>query len=73
MIDTSTGHRNESSHGSDQGMMIVSVLLAAIGFYGGIGWLIGHYTGASWCLLVGILLGFAIGIYTIIKRYGSNA
>lgn len=55
----------------DQGMRIVSYLLAGIGLYGGLGWLADHFLGTNLFLLIGILVGLAISLYMIFKRYGS--
>ncbi|GAA2179520.1 hypothetical protein GCM10009785_06470 [Brooklawnia cerclae] len=58
--------------GRDQGMVILSYLLAGIGLYGGLGWLADHFWHISWGLPVGIIVGLAASLYIIIKRFGSG-
>jgi F0F1-type ATP synthase assembly protein I len=38
--------------------------------YGGIGWLIGHFTHISLLFPIGMLVGLAISVGWIIYRYG---
>lgn len=61
------------SGGRDQGMSILSYLIAGIGLYGGLGWLADHFLGTSFLMAIGMVLGMSISIYAIIKRYGSGA
>ncbi|MGB3955805.1 MAG: hypothetical protein WBL05_11090 [Brooklawnia sp.] len=57
--------------GRDQGMAILSYLIAGICLYGGLGWLADHLLHTAFLLPVGMLAGLAVSIYLIIKRYGS--
>ena len=59
------------TEGRDQGMTIFSYLLAGNGLYGGLGWLGDHFWQTSFLLPIGMILGMAISIYLVIKRYGS--
>lgn len=43
-----------------------------VAFYGGLGWLADHYLRTSFLLPVGILLGLALSLYLIFKRYGHH-
>lgn len=52
------------------GGTIFSYLIAGMLAYGGIGWLIGHFTHVSLLFPVGMLIGLAISVGWIIYRYG---
>jgi F0F1-type ATP synthase assembly protein I len=52
------------------GHTIFSYLIAGMLAYGGIGWLIGHFTHVSLLFPVGMLIGLAISVGWIIYRYG---
>lgn len=58
--------------GTDQGMRILSYLIAGIMLYGGLGWLGDHLLGTRILLPTGLVLGAAVSIYIIIKRYGGG-
>ncbi|HMQ66679.1 MAG TPA: hypothetical protein PJ992_10335 [Arachnia sp.] len=58
--------------GSEDGMVVLSYILAGIIFYGGLGWAGDHFLKTSWLLPLGLILGLASSIYLIIKRYGSG-
>lgn len=59
-----TGHTGD-------GMVVLSYVLAGIVLYGGLGWLGDRYFDTSWLLPLGLILGMALSIYMVIKRYGS--
>lgn len=63
-------HRGELA-GMDQGMRVLSYLIAGVLVYGGLGWVGDHYLGTGFLLPIGIVLGAAGGCYVIIKRYGQ--
>jgi F0F1-type ATP synthase assembly protein I len=50
------------------GYRILSYMLGGMILYGGIGWLIGHWTGLSFLFPVGMLLGLALSVCLIIFR-----
>ena len=52
------------------GYTILSYLIAGMLAYGGIGWLIGHFTHVSLLFPIGMLIGLAISVGWIIYRYG---
>jgi ATP synthase protein I len=52
------------------GYTIFSYLIAGMLAYGGIGWLIGHFTHISLLFPIGMLVGLAISVGWIIYRYG---
>jgi len=62
--------RGEMS-GMDQGMRVLSYLIAGVLVYGGLGWWGDHYFGTGFLLPIGIVLGAAGGCYVIIRRYGQ--
>lgn len=50
------------------GWAIMSYMIAGMILYGGIGWLVGHWTGISVLFPVGMILGLAFSIILIIYR-----
>lgn len=58
--------------GFDRGMRVLSYLLSGVLFYGLLGWLGDHLLGTMFLLPVGIVLGAALGVFVIIRRYGSG-
>jgi len=52
------------------GWTIFSYLIAGMLAYGGIGWLIGHFTHIELLFPIGMLVGLAISVGWIIYRYG---
>jgi ATP synthase protein I len=50
------------------GWRILSYLLGGMILYGGIGWLIGHWTGISILFPIGMILGIGLSIALIIFR-----
>lgn len=58
---------------TEDGMVVLSYILAGLLFYGGLGWLGDHYWKTSWLLPLGLIIGLVTSIYMIIKRYGSGA
>jgi F0F1-type ATP synthase assembly protein I len=59
------------SDGMNQGMRVLSHLIAGVALYGALGWVGDHFLHTSFLLPVGIVLGAALGIYTTIKRLGA--
>lgn len=73
MTDQTPLRRDETgsaaqSDGMNQGMRVLSSLVAGVLFYGGLGWLGDHFLGTGFLLPVGIVLGAAFGAYASIKR-----
>lgn len=54
---------------SDQGFVILAYLLAGLLLYGGLGWLLDQWLHTNWFTPIGIILGFVLSMYLIIKRY----
>ena len=65
------------SQGSDKvdgmnlGMRALSYLISGVLCYGLLGWLGDHFLGTRFLLPIGIVLGAALGIYVIIRRFGQ--
>ena len=52
------------------GWNVFSYLIAGMLCYGGLGWLISHFTHISLFFPIGMLVGLAISVGWIIYRYG---
>lgn len=63
--------RSAKAHAVDQGVMVLSYLIGGVVVYGGLGWLGDHFFDTSFLLPIGIVLGAALAVYTIIKRFGG--
>ena len=64
------GSRPAPPTGGNAGYTILSYLIAGMVFYGGVGWLVGHWTGFSLGFPLGMLFGLAVSIGLVIHRYG---
>ncbi|HXZ65218.1 MAG TPA: hypothetical protein VEH05_10825 [Streptosporangiaceae bacterium] len=51
------------------GWRVFSSMIAGMVFYGGVGWLVGHFTGISILFPLGMILGIVLSIVMIIFRY----
>ena len=56
--------------GVDRGMRVLSYLISGVVVYGLLGWLGDHLLGTMFLLPVGIVLGAALGVFMIIRRFG---
>lgn len=56
------------AQGMNQGMQMLSYLIAGIALYGFLGWLGDHFLGTGFLLPVGIVAGAGLGIYLVIRR-----
>jgi len=73
-VEAEAVHRNPARGemaGMDQGMRVLSYLIAGVLVYGGLGWVGDHFLGTGFLLPIGIVLGAAGGCYVIIRRYGQ--
>jgi len=70
--------QNRPPHGSPEeqpqlrehdGWRVLSYLLGGMLIYGGLGWLVGHWTGISVLFPLGMILGLGLGVATIVFRY----
>ncbi|MDR1768086.1 MAG: AtpZ/AtpI family protein [Propionibacteriaceae bacterium] len=55
----------------EQGIQIVSILIAGVIFYGGVGWLLDRWLGTMFWTPCGIIVGTALGVYWVVKKYGQ--
>jgi len=60
------------SQGMNQGLQVLSYLIAGIGIYGLLGWLGDRLLGTGFLLPLGIVVGAALGIYVVIKRFTAE-
>ena len=58
--------------GQNAGLTIFSYLLSGMLVYGGLGWLIAHWTGISLIFPLGMLFGLALTIGWVVYRYGRS-
>jgi ATP synthase protein I len=77
--DRSAGQESPASGGrprqrdENPGWAIASYLIAGMLLYGGIGWLIGRWTGSTALpLAIGMLVGLALALALVIFRYGRS-
>jgi ATP synthase protein I len=54
---------------ADVGWRVFSSMIAGMVLYGGIGWLIGHWTGISILFPLGMLVGIVLSILMIVFRF----
>ncbi|MGN6792191.1 MAG: AtpZ/AtpI family protein [Streptosporangiaceae bacterium] len=54
------------------GWLIFGYLISGMAFYGGLGWLIGHFTHVALLFPIGALLGLGVGIFAIYYKYGRS-
>lgn len=52
-----------------EGYRIFSYMIGGMVFYGGLGWLIGHWTGISILFPMGMILGIVLSVVMIIFRF----
>lgn len=58
--------------GLSTGWEVFSYLIAGMAAYGGIGWLIGHFTHISLLFPIGMMVGLGISVGWVIYRYGRG-
>jgi len=66
------GQRGQRKSGTDAGWTIFSYLIAGMIVYGGLGWLIGRWTGHPIIFPLGMLAGLALSVAAMIHRYGRS-
>jgi F0F1-type ATP synthase assembly protein I len=67
------GKRGPAVPGGDgDAWAVVSYLIAGVGFWGFVGWLMDRWLGTSWLVMIGVLVGFAGAFYLIIRRFGKG-
>ncbi|MCW5954007.1 MAG: AtpZ/AtpI family protein [Propionibacteriaceae bacterium] len=58
--------------GADQGYRILSIMIAGLLAYGGLGWLLDRWLGTAWFLPIGLVVGVALGIYLVVVKFGRS-
>jgi F0F1-type ATP synthase assembly protein I len=58
--------------GADQGLRALSIMVAGLLAYGGLGWLLDRWLGTSWWLPIGLVLGVALGVYLVVVKFGKS-
>jgi len=58
-----------SSPRESDGWQILSYMLGGMILYGGVGWVIGHFTGISVLFPLGMILGIGLSVALIIFRF----
>lgn len=58
--------------GRGTGWEVLSYLLAGMATYGGLGWVIGHFTHIQIFFPIGLLAGVAISLSWIVYKYGRQ-
>lgn len=53
----------------NDGWRVLSYLLGGMLIYGGLGWLVGHWTGISVLFPLGMILGLGLAIAMIVFRF----
>ena len=64
------GQVHSHAAGMNTGLRVLSYLIAGVALYGGLGWLADRLLGTAFWLPLGIVLGAAFAVYTIIRRFG---
>jgi F0F1-type ATP synthase assembly protein I len=58
--------------GAEQGYRILSIMIAGLLAYGGLGWLLDRWLGTTWFLPIGLVLGVALGVYLVVVKFGRS-
>ncbi|WP_425308795.1 hypothetical protein AADG42_08550 [Ammonicoccus fulvus] len=61
----------KDSQGTQDGLQVLSYLLAGPALYGGLGWLGDRYFHTAFLLPVGIVVGMTLSVILVIRRYGQ--
>jgi len=62
----------EPRSNADDGWRIFGSMIAGMALYGGIGWLIDHWTGISILFPLGMLFGVVVSVIGIIVRFSRS-
>lgn len=52
------------------GWFIFGYLISGMAFYGGLGWLVGHFTHVPVLFPIGALVGLGVAIFAVYYKYG---
>ena len=58
--------------GADQGYRILSIMIAGLLAYGGLGWLLDRWLGTAWLLPTGLIVGIGVSIYLVVVKFGRS-
>ena len=58
--------------GAEQGYRILSIMIAGLLAYGGLGWLLDRWLGTAWFLPIGLILGVGLGVYYVVAKFGRS-
>lgn len=50
---------------------VVSLIMAGVAFWGGVGWLVSRWLENQFFVMLGVLLGAGAAIYLVWVRYGK--
>ena len=56
----------------NDGWRVFGSMISGMALYGGIGWLVGHWTGASILFPLGMFLGLALAVLGIFLRFAKS-
>jgi ATP synthase protein I len=70
--DSQQAGREPGAPRESDGWRILSYMLGGMILYGGIGWVIAHFTGISVFFPLGMLLGIGLSIALIIFRFARS-
>jgi hypothetical protein len=62
----------QAASGSGTGWEVFSYLIAGLLFYGGVGWVVAHFTHIELFLPIGMLFGIALSLGWVVYRYGRQ-
>jgi ATP synthase protein I len=69
----SSGQEQEPRPASERdGWRVLSYMLGGMVLYGGLGWLVGHWTGITILFPLGMILGIVLSIVMIAFRYSRS-
>lgn len=57
--------------GSEDGLRVLSYLIAGPLLYGGLGWLGDHFWHTAFLVPVGIVVGMTLSVIMVIRRFGQ--
>jgi F0F1-type ATP synthase assembly protein I len=57
----------------DLAWSVPSYLLSGMIIWGGIGWLLSRWTGWSWLVPIGVVLGVALAVYLVYVKNGRRS
>lgn len=57
---------------SGDGYTALAYMITGIGLYGGGGWLLDNWLGTRFLLPVGLILGAALGVYLVVRRFNKS-